>query len=143
LLEQLRTAGATRIVVLDIKPCNGPVDQTIPVDLSDPLAIDGAIRRLPDTTAVRFNNAGAAATRPAEIVLAVNVLAPRRLITGLQHRMPPGSAVVITASTAGGGYPEHLADIQALLDIDDWQAALAWVRQHPHLTNNPYGFSKE
>ncbi|HEY0229084.1 MAG TPA: SDR family oxidoreductase [Mycobacterium sp.] len=143
LVEQLRTAGAAHIVALDIKPCTGPVDQTIPVDLADPLAIDEAISRLPDTIDVLFNNAGVAATMPTEIVLAVNVLAPKRLITGLQHRMPPGSAVVNTASTAGGGYPERLADIQTLLGIDDWQAALAWVRQRPHLTNNPYGFSKE
>jgi NAD(P)-dependent dehydrogenase (short-subunit alcohol dehydrogenase family) len=143
LVQQLRAAGAARIVALDIKPCPGPVDQTIPVDLADPLAIDEAISRLPDTIDVLFNNAGVAATVPAEIVLAVNVLAPRRLINGLQHRMPPGSAVVITASTAGGGYPERLTEIQTLLDIDDWQAALAWVREHPALTNNPYGFSKE
>lgn len=143
LVEQLRAAGAARIVALDIKPCHGPVDETIPVDLSDPLAIDEAISRLPDTIDALFNNAGVAATLPTGIVMAVNVFAPRRLIKGLQHRMPPGSAVVITASSAGGGYPEHLADIQSLLDIDDWQAALEWVRQHPALTNNPYGFSKE
>jgi NAD(P)-dependent dehydrogenase (short-subunit alcohol dehydrogenase family) len=143
LVKQLRPAGAARIIALDIKPCRGPVDQTISVDLADPLAIDEAISKLPDTIDVLFNNAGVAATLPTEIVVAVNVLAPRRLINGLQHRMPPGSAVVITASTAGGGYSDRLADIQTLLDIDDWQAALAWVRQRPQLTNNPYGFSKE
>jgi NAD(P)-dependent dehydrogenase (short-subunit alcohol dehydrogenase family) len=120
LVEQLRTAGAARIVALDIKPCRGPVDQTISVDLSDPLAIDEAISKLPDTIDVLFNNAGVAATLPTEIVVAVNVLAPRRLINGLQHRMPPGSAVVITASTAGAGYSDRLADIQTLLGIDDW-----------------------
>ena len=143
LVEQLHTAGIARIVALDIKPCSRPVDQTIPVDLSDPLAIDEAISRLPDSIDVLFNNAGVAATLPIDIVMAVNVFAPRRLINALQHRMPPGSAVVLTASTAGGGYPEHLADIQALLSIDDWQSALEWVRQHHTLTHNPYGFSKE
>ena len=143
LIEQLRAAGAPHIVALDIKPCRGPVDETIAVDLSDPLAIDEALTRLPETIDVLFNNAGVAATLPTEIVMAVNVFAPRRLISALQHRMPPGSAVVITASSAGGGYPEHLADIQELLGIDDWQAALEWVAQRPALTNNPYGFSKE
>ncbi|BBX65997.1 short-chain dehydrogenase [Mycobacterium saskatchewanense] len=143
LVEQLRAAGAAHIVALDIKPCRGPVDETIPVDLSDPLAIDEAISRLPETIDALFNNAGVAATLPTEIVMAVNVLAPRRLIDGLQHRMPSGSAVVITASSAGGGYQQHLRDIQSLLDIDDWQTALEWVRQNPALTNNPYGFSKE
>jgi len=143
LVEQLRAAGVEHIVALDIKPCRGPVDEHIPVDLSDPVAIDEAIGRLPETIDALFNNAGVAATLPTEIVMAVNVFAPRRLINGLQHRMPPGSAIAITASSAGGGYQEHLADIQSLLNIDDWQAALEWVGQHPALTNNPYGFSKE
>jgi NAD(P)-dependent dehydrogenase (short-subunit alcohol dehydrogenase family) len=143
LVEQLRAAGAAGIIALDIKPCHGPVDQTIPVDLSDPLAIDKAMSRLPDHIDVLFNNAGVAATLPTDIVMAVNVLAPRRLINGLHHRMPPGGAVVITASTAGGGYPERLADIQTLLKIDDWRSALEWVREHPALSTNSYGFSKE
>lgn len=65
------------------------------------------------------------------------------LIAGLQQRMPKGSAVVNTASTAGGGYPERLSEIQELLAIDEWNAALRWVGERPALTNNPYGFSKE
>jgi NAD(P)-dependent dehydrogenase (short-subunit alcohol dehydrogenase family) len=128
---------------LDIKRCNGPVDQTIPVDLSDPLAINEALSRLPDSVDVLFNNAGVAATFPIDTVMAVNVLAPKKLIAGLQRRMPTGSAVVNTASTAGGGYLERLPEIQRFLAIDDWNAALDWVRERPALTNNPYGFSKE
>jgi NAD(P)-dependent dehydrogenase (short-subunit alcohol dehydrogenase family) len=143
LVEQLRAAGAARIIALDIKRCGGPVDQSIPVDLSDPLAIDEALSRLPDSIDVLFNNAGVAATMPTDIVMAVNVLAPKKLIAALQHRMPAGGAVVITASTAGGGYVERLREIQQLLAIDGWSEALNWVREHPALTNNPYGFSKE
>lgn len=143
LVELLRAGGAARIIALDVKRCNGPVDQTILVDLADPLAIDEALGRLPERIDVLFNNAGVAATMPIETVMAVNVLAPKRLIAGLQQRMPEGSAVVNTASTAGGGYIEHLREIQELLAIDDWNAALNWVGQHPALTNNPYGFSKE
>ena len=143
LVEQLHGAGAARIIALDTKRCSGPVDQTIPVDLADSLAVNEALSRLPDSIDVLFNNAGVAATLPTDIVMAVNVLAPKKLIAGLQQRMPPGSAIVNTASTAGGGYPERLAEIQRFLAIDDWNAALDWVRAHPALTNNPYGFSKE
>jgi NAD(P)-dependent dehydrogenase (short-subunit alcohol dehydrogenase family) len=143
LVEQLREGGAARIIALDIKRCNGPVDQTILVDLADPLAVDEALSRLPERIDVLFNNAGVAATKPTEIVMAVNVFAPKRLIAGLQQRMPEGSAVVNTASTAGGGYLERLSEIQELLAIDDWTAALNWVGEHPALTNNSYGFSKE
>jgi NAD(P)-dependent dehydrogenase (short-subunit alcohol dehydrogenase family) len=128
---------------LDIKRCNGPVDQTIVVDLADPIAIDDALGSLPERIDVLFNNAGVAATKPAAIVMAVNVFAPKRLIAAVQHRMPEGGAVVNTASTAGGGYLEHISEIQELLALDDWNAALNWVGEHPALTNNPYGFSKE
>jgi NAD(P)-dependent dehydrogenase (short-subunit alcohol dehydrogenase family) len=143
LVEQLRAAGAARIVALDIKDCDGPVDQSIRVDLSDPLAIDEAISALPQTIDVLFSNAGVAATLPTDVVMAVNVLAPRRLISVLQERIPAGGAVVVTASSAGNGYLERMTDIQTLLAIDDWHEALDWVHDHPALTHNPYGFSKE
>ncbi|MCA2355786.1 SDR family oxidoreductase [Mycobacterium intracellulare] len=143
LIERLRAAQAERIIALDIKPCTGPVDQFILADLSDPFAIDDAIRQLPASIDVLFNNAGVASTLPTPIVMGVNVLAPRRLIEGLQHRMPPGSAVVNTASTAGGGFMERIAQILELLAIGDWRRSLEWVDAHPELTQNPYGFSKE
>jgi NAD(P)-dependent dehydrogenase (short-subunit alcohol dehydrogenase family) len=143
LVERLRAANAERIIALDIKRCNGPVDQFIPADLSDPVAIDDAIHRLPECIDVLFNNAGVAATLPLRVVMGVNVLAPRRLIAGLHQRMPPNSAVVNTASTAGGGFMERITQILELLAIDDWHQSLDWVEAHPGLTQNAYGFSKE
>jgi NAD(P)-dependent dehydrogenase (short-subunit alcohol dehydrogenase family) len=143
LVDRLRAAHAEQIVALDIKPCNGPVDEFIAADLSDPVAIDEAIHQLPDSIDVLFNNAGVAATLPLRVVIGVNVLAPRRLIAGLHRRMPPGSAIVNTASTAGGGFMERMAQILELLAIDDWSQALDWVEAHPGLTQNAYGFSKE
>jgi NAD(P)-dependent dehydrogenase (short-subunit alcohol dehydrogenase family) len=143
LIERLRAAQAERIIALDIKPCKGPIDHFILADLSDPFAVDDAIRQLPESIDVLFNNAGVAATLPTPVVMGVNVLAPRRLIAGLHHRMPPGSAVVNTASTAGGGFMERMTQILELLAIDDWRQSLDWVEAHPELTQNPYGFSKE
>jgi NAD(P)-dependent dehydrogenase (short-subunit alcohol dehydrogenase family) len=143
LIEKLRGAGAERIVAVDVKPCNGPVDDVVLADLSDPSAIDDAIRRLPLRIDVLISNAGVAATQSLPVVMGVNVLAPRRLISGLQDRMEPGSAVVITASTAGGGFMERLGQIVELLAIEDWNRALDWVHAHPELTQNSYGFSKE
>jgi NAD(P)-dependent dehydrogenase (short-subunit alcohol dehydrogenase family) len=143
LIDRLRAAHAEQIIAVDIKPCDGPIDQFILADLSDPSAVDDAIHRLPESIDVLFNNAGVAATLPLPIVMGVNVLAPQRLIAGLHQRMPAGSAVVNTASTAGGGFMERLAQILELLAIDDWRQCLDWVEAHPELTRNPYGFSKE
>lgn len=143
LIDRLRAANAERIIALDIKPCSGAIDQFIQTDLSGPPGVDEAMRRLPEHIDVLFNNAGVAATLPTPIVVGVNVLAPRHLIANLSPRMPAGSAVVNTASTAGGGYPERLTQILELLAIDDWNQSLNWVESHPELTQNPYGFSKE
>ena len=58
--------------------------------------------------------------------------------------MPPGSAQSsITASTAGGGYPERLSRSRSCWASTTGLRPLNWVSEHPTLTNNPYGFSKE
>jgi NAD(P)-dependent dehydrogenase (short-subunit alcohol dehydrogenase family) len=142
LVNILQDTGAAHITTIDVKP-GGPVDQNIAADLSDPAAVDRAVGVITGPVDALFNNAGVAATFATDIVIAVNVLAPQRLTAGLIDKMPTGAAVVNTASTAGGGYPAHLSDIQTLLAIDDWDDALAWVHKHPELTANPYGFSKE
>jgi NAD(P)-dependent dehydrogenase (short-subunit alcohol dehydrogenase family) len=142
LVGVVRDAGADWITAIDVRP-GGPVDQSIAADLSDPRAVDRAIGEIIGPVDVLFNNAGVAATFSTDVVIAVNALAPRRLTAGVLEKMPAGAAVVNTASTAGGGYPAHLSEIQQLLAIDDWDDALAWVRQRPELTANPYGFSKE
>ena len=142
LVEVLEEAGAAHITTIDVNP-GAAVGQNIDADLSDPNAVDRAIAEITGPVDVLFNNAGVAATFAIDVVMAVNVLAPKRLTAGVIDKMPGGAAVVNTASTAGGGYPAHLDDIQTLLAIDDWDDALAWVREHPELTLNPYGFSKE
>jgi NAD(P)-dependent dehydrogenase (short-subunit alcohol dehydrogenase family) len=142
LVDVLREAGADWITTIDVRP-GGSVDQTIAADLSDRRAVDRAIAEIAGPVDVLFNNAGVAATVPIDVVMAVNVLAPKRLTAGVADQMTAGGAVVNTASTAGGGYPAHLGEIQELLGIDEWDDALAWVRQRPDLTANPYGFSKE
>ena len=44
LVTLLRGAGPERIIAVDIKACDGPVDDTIITDLADPNAIDDMIR---------------------------------------------------------------------------------------------------
>jgi NAD(P)-dependent dehydrogenase (short-subunit alcohol dehydrogenase family) len=143
LIEKLRAAGAERIIAVDIKPCIGRVDEFVLADLSSPSSNDGAVWRLPERIDVLINNAGVVATRDIPVMIGVNVLAPRKLISVLQHRMPPGGAIVNTASAAGGGLMDRRAPIRQLLAIEEWGRAHDWVHAHPSLTQNAYGFSKE
>ncbi len=143
LVELLSELGAEHITVLDIKKPSGPSDVFLEVDLSDPAALDAAAAEIAGPVHALFNNAGVAANAGARKVLSINYLAARRLSEALADRMPAGSAITQTASMAGNGWGKHFAEINELLDIADWDAALAWVDAHGELIADPYGFSKE
>jgi NAD(P)-dependent dehydrogenase (short-subunit alcohol dehydrogenase family) len=58
--------------------------------------------------------------------------------------MPEGSAIVNTASTAGGQWATHVAELTELLEIEDWDAFLERADEHiAGLGVQPYFLSKE
>jgi NAD(P)-dependent dehydrogenase (short-subunit alcohol dehydrogenase family) len=142
LLGQLADMGAPSVTVLDLKAPSGPHDTFIQTDLSSEDAVEAAIAQIEGPIDVLFNNAGVADTLPKETVYAVNVLAMRRLATGLLPQINPGGAIVLTDSIAGLGWPERLATIQELLAIDDWDV-LAKELAEIEVATEPYMFSKE
>jgi NAD(P)-dependent dehydrogenase (short-subunit alcohol dehydrogenase family) len=142
LLDVLTELGAAHITVLDVKAPTGPHQQFLPTDLSDPAAVDAAIAAIDGPVHALFNNAGVADTLPRDTVFKVNFLALRKLSEALLDRIPEGGAIVNTASTAGGQWPSRLETITELLDIDDWEKALAWYDGRD-LGVEPYFFSKE
>ncbi|MEM8768841.1 MAG: coniferyl-alcohol dehydrogenase [Pseudomonadota bacterium] len=146
LVELLRQAGADQIVVLDLKEPEAAVDEFIETDMGNPSSIDAAIAAITAddrSVDVLFNNAGVAATLPADIVMRVNILGLKRLTGGLLPKMNSGGAIVNTASIAGNGWPGHLAEITALLGIDSWDEGVAWVADNDALVADGYFFSKE
>jgi len=143
LLEVLAEQGAEHVTVLDIKAPTGPHNTFIATNLADPEAVDAAIAAIDGPVDALFNNAGVADTMPPSTVIAVNYLALRALSDRLLERIPSGGAIVNTASTAGGQWPERLAMINELLDLGgDWAASLAWLDSHD-IGTAPYFFSKE
>ena len=144
LLDLLAEIGAPEVTVLDIKAPSGPHTTFIETNLSDKAAVEAAVAAIDGPVDVLFNNAGVAATQPPLVVLAVNYLALRRLSEGLLEQIPAGGAIVNTASIAGGRWPEHLAEINELLDIGDWEKSLEWVEAHTgDVVADSYSFSKE
>ncbi len=146
LVELLREAGADQIVVLDIKEPEAAVDEFIETDMGNPVSIDAALAAIAATDRgvdVLFNNAGVAATLPADTVMRVNMLGLKRLTSGLMPNMRSGGAIVNTASVAGNRWPEHLAQITALLSIDSWDEGIAWIADNETLIADGYFFSKE
>ena len=144
LLDLLAEIGAPEVTVVDIKAPSGPHARFVEANLSEEAAVTDVIAALDGPVDVLFNNAGVAATQPPRVVLAVNYLALRRLSEGLLERIPGGGAIVNTASIAGVGWPEHLAEITQLLDLGDWDASLDWVEEHLEaMGGDSYSFSKE
>ena len=147
LVELLREAGADQIVVLDVKEPEAKADAFIETDMGNPLSIDAAVAQIHSDDAppvdILFNNAGVAATLPADTVMRVNALGLKRLTERLLPTMNPGGSIVNTASVAGNRWPEHLQQINALLDIDGWDEGVSWVAGNAEVVADGYAFSKE
>jgi NAD(P)-dependent dehydrogenase (short-subunit alcohol dehydrogenase family) len=144
LLDLLAELGGPEVTVLDLKAPSGPHARFVETDLADPAAVDAAIAAIDGPVDALFNNAGVAATQAPRVVLAVNYLALRRLSAGLLDRIPSGGAVINTASTAGGGWADHLTPINELLDLPGWDDALDWLDANlAAVGGDPYAFSKE
>lgn len=147
LVELLRDYGADQITVLDVKKPEADVDEFIETDMGNPVSIDGAIARInKDGRApvdVLFNNAGVAATLPADTVMRINILGLKRLTDQLLPTLRSGGAIVNTASVAGNGWPAHLEQINALLEISSWDEGVAWVADNADVVADGYFFSKE
>ena len=142
LVSLLTELGAARVTVVDRKPPTGGTAY-VQADLADPASVDAAASAVDGPVHALFNNAGVAATLPTPVVMSVNYLGPRRLTERLIDRMPDGATITYTASIAGGQWPQRLAQIQELLDIEDWDDALKWIESERALITDAYSFSKE
>ena len=143
LVELLKELGAAHVTALDIREPTGPIDAWIETDMGDPASVDAAASRIDGPVDVLFNNAGIAATFPAQKVMAVNYQGLRRLSEALLPKITRGGAIANTASIAGGQWPQRLVEIQGLLALGDWEAQSQWVKDHPELVQDGYAFSKE
>jgi NAD(P)-dependent dehydrogenase (short-subunit alcohol dehydrogenase family) len=145
LVELLDHLGEPEVIVLDVREPSAlsSSQRWMPTDLTSLDALARAVDEVGPVD-VLFNNAGVAGTATPETVLAVNLLALRYLTNAIGERMRPGGAVVNTSSTAGGRWGDRLAAIGELLDMDDWDDALAWFHaRHDELGVDRYSFSKE
>jgi NAD(P)-dependent dehydrogenase (short-subunit alcohol dehydrogenase family) len=143
LVEVLRELGADDITVLDLKAPTVPVERFIETDMGNPMSIDAAATALGAGVDVLFNNAGVAATRPAEQVMRVNILGLKRLTERVLQGMNAGGAIVNTASTAGNQWPTNLERIRQLLSLSSWDESIAWVHDNMAVIADGYFFSKQ
>jgi NAD(P)-dependent dehydrogenase (short-subunit alcohol dehydrogenase family) len=140
-----RLAGAgAEVTILDVAEPQGGAGAFVRCDLSDPAAIDAALKGLSGPWDALVNVAGIPGPRPAEPVIAVNFLGLRHLSQRVLPRMTRGGSVVNVASTAAQNWQRRAAVIDQLLDTADFAAGLAWCRANGGLwEKDPYTFSKQ
>ncbi len=143
LVALLGELGAASITVIDLKAPTATVDAFVEANLSAEASVEAAIAAIEGPVDVLFNNAGVAATQAPLTVMSVNYLAARKLTLGLLPQIPPGGAVVNTASMAGNGWPGNLARILELLAVNGWDESIAWLEANDDLLADVYGFSKQ
>ena len=141
-LARMCTGSGHAVIGLDRIGCGIAGVEDLVCNLADADAIDAAISALPSKVDAIASVAGIPGTHPPARVLAVNLLAPRRLVTGVLPSMRPGGVVVTVASVAAHRNVVPAPGITALLaartpgDID------AWLSQYPLTGSQAYDTSK-
>lgn len=142
LVTQLR--DDCEVLALD-RTALDPAPGVVPLccDLADPAQVAAVVEELRGRLDAVAHVAGVPGTAPAPTVLAVNVLAPVRLIGGLLPDMPPDGAVVTVASIAAHRSDAPVEVVDELLACADPAALAAWLDRHPHAGPEAYDVSKK
>ena len=141
---KLLSQQGAEVLGVDITKNFDHVEEFYRADLSDPRAIDALIDVMPGGIDGLVNNAGLPPTRPAEQLLAINLLAVKRLTLGLVPKMNAGGSIVNVASLAGFGWPQAVDAIKASETLDFGDIA-GFMAAH-NITNEggrSYFFTKE
>jgi NAD(P)-dependent dehydrogenase (short-subunit alcohol dehydrogenase family) len=128
---------------LDIKPTSVPVKSFIEVDLGKKESIDAALAELPAEIDCHFNCAGVPGPpfSNADTVM-VNFVGLRYLTEALVPRIREGGAIASITSVAGMGYASNRENVDALIAIEDFEAARKWCEENPDKAVG-YIFSKQ
>jgi len=115
---RLLTDQGAEVLGVDITKAFDHVEEFYRADLSDPRAIDALIDVLPEGIDGLVNNAGLPPTKPAEQLLAINLLAVKRLTLGVIPKLNADASIVNVASLAGFGWPQAIEAIRASESLD-------------------------
>ena len=108
-------------------------------------SIDLVVDRLPARVDVVMNCAGVpnGGRFDTDQVMAINWFGLRHLTESLIPRMPPGSAVVHVASTAGRDWQTRIEIHRELMAVDGFDAGLTWMAGNRERCGDGYVVSKE
>jgi NAD(P)-dependent dehydrogenase (short-subunit alcohol dehydrogenase family) len=127
---------------LDFQDCKLDLASFNRLDLRDPASIDAAAGRIDGKIDALFNCAGVSGTFAPLDVFKANYIGPRRLTDLLAPRIVDGGAIACIASTAGFAWQRHVAELKPLIEITDYDAAVAWCEERLKGPGDAYSLSK-
>lgn len=140
--KQLKALGAT-VIGVDRNLPKVDVDAFYQVDLTNEAALDALIVELNGVGADGLANiAGVPPTAPPETVVAVNLVALKRLTLGLVDSLADGASIVNLASLAGIGWEGEVAKIKAADGLDHAGVA-AFCADQGVTAENSYFYTKQ
>jgi NAD(P)-dependent dehydrogenase (short-subunit alcohol dehydrogenase family) len=138
----MRLSGA-RVIGVDRNEPMLTLDGFVKADLSEQVAIDAAVKQLPERFDALCNIAGVPGTAPVDLVARVNYLGLRHLCQRAVDRLPVGGSIVNIASILGAEWPQRLDLHKALAETPHFEAGLAWLAKHPVAQDSCYQYFKE
>lgn len=137
-----RFHGAT-VIGLDRNDPMISLDGFVKADLSQPDAIDAAVRELPERFDALVNAAGVPGTVDRDTVARVNYLGLRHLTEAVLDRMPAGGSIVNFASILGAEWQARVDAHKALAGNAGFSAGLDWLAANPVPQETCYQYFKE
>ncbi|MGO8859971.1 MAG: coniferyl-alcohol dehydrogenase [Acidimicrobiales bacterium] len=142
-VTELSRLGAEVHVIDQREPPTGAAS-FYKTDLRDPDAVAQTVDAIGGEINALFNCAGLPGTKFTDLdVMTVNFLSARHLADLVVPRMPRGGAIATISSGAGAGWMSNVAKWMPLVTSDGFDAALAWLKEHPDEIQGGYAPSKE
>jgi NAD(P)-dependent dehydrogenase (short-subunit alcohol dehydrogenase family) len=140
--RQIKAAGA-RVIGLDRNTPSIDLDVFHQVDFTDDAALEAVINVLKSENADGLANiAGVPPTAPKEVVLAVNLVALKKLTLGVVDSLKDGASIVNLASLAGLDWEGEVTKIKAS-DSLTFEDISAFCTAQDITDSNSYFFTKQ
>ena len=125
----LQDAGA-EVVVMDYAEVTLAGAKAIHVNLADKASIDAAVDECGGPVDALFSCAGVADGTPG--IERINFVGHRHLIDRMvaSGAVSTGAAIGFISSAAGLGWERNLGELNELLDLTDFDEAVAWILEH-------------
>lgn len=143
--EKLAGAGAS-VIGVDRNTPTTDLAEFIEMDLGDPKSIASSTSRLPAEVWGLFNCAGlSGGAADPQTVLRVNFIGTRDLLERVEPHIPPGGAIVSTASGAGQDFEKNKNEVINLVRTSGFDEAVQWAEDHDGYVKERGGYpvSKE